>query len=83
MSQPMFQWGQVSIVTIQPDKKMGYIKRILIRDGVVADTDIQYLTRFLQFLHKYRGYFFNPLNAKVKPHLPSAGIVRSSPYSPR
>jgi hypothetical protein len=34
-------------------KKMGNIKRSLSYDGVVAGTDIQYLTRFLQFLHKY------------------------------
>jgi len=52
----MFQWGQVSVITIQPDKKTGNIKRILIYDGVVPGTDIQYLTWVLQFLYKYRGH---------------------------
>jgi len=40
MSKLMFQCRQVSIVTIQPDKKMGNIKRILSYDGVVSGTDI-------------------------------------------
>lgn len=35
----MYQWGQVSIVTIQSDKKTGNIMRILSYDGVVAGTD--------------------------------------------
>jgi len=46
MSQRMFQCRQVPNITIQPDKKLGHIKSILIYDGVVAGTDIQYLTRF-------------------------------------
>jgi hypothetical protein len=29
------------------------------------------------------GCNFNPLNPKLNPHLPSAGIIKSSPYSPR
>jgi hypothetical protein len=36
----MFQWVQVSIVTTQPDKKMGNIKRILSYDRVVDGPDI-------------------------------------------
>jgi hypothetical protein len=27
-------------------------------------------------------FIINPLNAKLNPHLPSAGIIKSSPYSP-
>jgi len=40
MSQLMFQWRQVSIVTIQADKKTVDIKRIPSYDGVVSGTDI-------------------------------------------
>jgi hypothetical protein len=37
---------------------------------------------FFFFLNNYH-HFFLPFKRGVKSHLPSAGIIRSSPYSPR
>jgi hypothetical protein len=64
----MLQWRQVSIVTIQPGKKMGNIKPILIYEGLVAGTDIQYMTRLLQFLHKYWGHCLITRNGQFRPN---------------
>ena len=38
---------------------------------------------WVNFLFKIRQCRINPLNAELNPFLPFAGIIRSSPYSPR